>query len=185
MKVNIVPLLKKRNLDPKCKNNYRPIALATVISKLYEKMLLSRYSKYLKTKDNQFGFKKATGCELCVFTLRQVISHYTTERTPLYICYLDASKAFDNVDFSLLLNKIKDRGIPQLVVEFFRYWFHNQQFQIKWGLLISALFSIEKGVRQGGILSPLFFAVYLDEMSAKLKRYGMGCNIAGNICNLR
>ena len=67
MHVVIIPLLKCKSKDPADVNNYRPIAIATALSKVLEKVLLSLLARYLWTADSQFGFKRAHGKEMAIF----------------------------------------------------------------------------------------------------------------------
>ena len=57
------------------------------------------------------------------------------------------------------------------------YWYRAQYFCIKWGSSISESFSVNNGVRQGGILSPHLFAIYVDELSTDLNDLGVGCHV--------
>ena len=183
MTVMIVPILKKKGLDPKNKDNYRPIALATLLSKVLEKLILVNTIKCLTTTDNQFGFKRRSGCEQCIFTLKQVIDWCGRKEIPLYICYLDASKAFDNVQYLPLLKKLIENGFPLKLTNFLLIWFTKQRFQVKWGNIISDSFLVQKGVRQGGILSPYFFALYVNNLSQQLNSCRYGLTIMGKLIN--
>ena len=73
MHVVIIPLLKCKSKDPADVNNYRPIAIATALSKVLEQVLLSRLSWYLWTADSQFGFKRTHGTEMAIFALKQTV----------------------------------------------------------------------------------------------------------------
>ena len=73
MHVVIIPLLKCKSKDPADVNNYRPIAIATALSKVLGQVLLSRLGRYLWTADSQFGFKQAHGTEIAIFALKQTI----------------------------------------------------------------------------------------------------------------
>ena len=78
-------------------NNYRPIAIATITSKLLESVLLLKCSDYLTTCDNQFGFKASHGTDMCIYTLKELIDYYKCRGTTVYVTFLDASKAFDRL----------------------------------------------------------------------------------------
>ena len=73
MHVVITPLLKCKSKDPADVNNYRPIVIATALSKALKQVLLSRPARYLWTADSQFGFKRAHGTELAIFVLKQTV----------------------------------------------------------------------------------------------------------------
>ena len=92
----LTPIIKSRNGDVTSKNNYRPVAIATVLSKLFE----SKVEHHLITSCNQFGFKSGHSTNICVFWLKQIACHYNECGSPVYTMYLDASKAFDRVRHS-------------------------------------------------------------------------------------
>ena len=92
----------------------------------------------------------------------------------MYSCFLDASKAFDRVNrFRKLLN----RGVPVIFIRILLYWYRTQTFCIKWGSTTSDCFNVSNGVRQGGILSPYLFIVYIDDLTNMLNSAGIGCHI--------
>ena len=98
MKTSIIPILKNINGDSSDKNNYRPIAIVTAMSKLFELCLSKLLDTFLVTSDNQFGFKRKHGTDLCIYTVKSVIKYYNYFSSPVYTCFLDASKAFDRVN---------------------------------------------------------------------------------------
>jgi len=75
----------KNNFNSKNKNNYRRIALATLLSKVLEKLILFYTIKQLNTTDNQSGFKRRSGCEQCIYTLKQLIDWCNRREIPLYV----------------------------------------------------------------------------------------------------
>ena len=118
---------------------------------------------------------------MCIFTLISVIKYYTQQRTPVYSCFLDASKAFDRVNHWKLFNKLIIRKVPLLIVRMLIFWYSNQEMCIKWGQ--SCFFTASNGVRQGGILSPRLFAVYVDDLSKQLSDARSGCFIGHQCIN--
>ena len=91
----LIPIIKDKKGNLSSKENYRLIAIASVISKTLETVILNRFHYCLVTSDNQFGFKNKHSTDLCTFVLKQIIDYYTHNASPVYICYLDASKAFN------------------------------------------------------------------------------------------
>ena len=120
---------------------------------------------------------------MCVFTLKQIIDYYLSRSSPLYICYLDASKAFDRINHRILFEKLLRRGMPKILVRILSVWYCNQQFYIRWGNTVSSAFNVSNGVRQGGILSPFLFNVYIDDLSTILNECNVGCVINGHNIN--
>ena len=181
MSTIIVPLVKDKKGDLCDVNNYRPIAITTVISKLFEIILLERCKDKFYTSDNQFGFKKSHGTEQCIFIMKQIIDFYTHNSSPVYLCFMDLSKAFDMVNHEKLFEVLQKRGIDFVISRILKIWYTTQRFMVKWGPVISKPFKSTNGTRQGSILSPYLFNVYIDDLSHKLKASGVGCHI-NNVC---
>ena len=175
MKTAIVPIIKNKTGDTSDKNNYRPIALVTVASKLFEICILEILETYLITHDHQFGFKAKHSTDMCIFTVKTLVKYYTDQMTPVYTCLLDASKAFDRVNHWTLFAKLIETGAPLLIVRVLLFWYQKQQVCIKWGNSCSTYFTICNGVRQGGILSPRLFALYVNQLTNQLIACKDGC----------
>ena len=80
------------------------------------------------------------------------------------LCALDLSKAYDKTNHHALFIKLMNRNLPVELLLMFENWFSNCWTCIKWETISSSFFMIEFGVRQGSVLSPHFFAVYLDDI---------------------
>ena len=98
------PIVKNRSGNLSHSSNYRTIALATLVFKMFECVLLFSCAEYLSTFDNQFGFKSSQSTNLCIYTLKEFIDYCKTRGTTVYVTYLDASKAFDRIDHNWLRN---------------------------------------------------------------------------------
>ena len=99
--------------------------------------------------------------------------------TPVFACLLDASKAFDMIDHSLLFQKLVDHNTPAVIVRFLMYWYSAQSCRVSWNGSLSWLFSVSNGVRQGGVLSPVLFTIYVDCLLKDLRNLGVGCHWEG------
>ena len=75
--VALVPVIKDKSAKITSKDNYRPIALASAVSKVIEIVLLNRMSDFLLTNANQFGFKKNHGTDQCIYVLKEIIDVYS------------------------------------------------------------------------------------------------------------
>ena len=88
MHVLIVPLLKGKLKSPSESSNYRPIAIATAASKIFETLVFERIRIFLHTSDNQFGFKPHHSTEMCVYALKEVVNYYRSSNTPVFLYVL-------------------------------------------------------------------------------------------------
>ena len=82
----ITPIIKNKTGDLSDNNNYRPIALATIASKLFESLILSRVSTFLTTCVNQFGFKKHHSTEMLIFFIKTTLLTLHSELL-FYVCH--------------------------------------------------------------------------------------------------
>ena len=103
IKATIVPIVKN-----KCSNiSNRPNTLATIISNLFESVLLLKWVDYLSTCSNQFYFKKGHNTDLCIYALKENIEkYYKNWNISVFVTMPDASKSFDRVNFWLLFQKL-------------------------------------------------------------------------------
>ena len=114
---------------------------------------------------------------MCIFTVKSILKYYTRQNSPVYTCFLDASKAFDRINHWTLFRKLIDCQVPLLIVRILIFWYQMQLVCIKWGTAVSQYFRISNGVRQGGILSPKLFALYMNGLSSALSHCKAGCYI--------
>ena len=78
--------------------------------------LLVKLEKHLYSSDYQFGFKPKHSIDLCIYSLKEVIEFYKSQSSSVYVCFMDASKAFDRVNHWTLFKKLIDRGMPDVFV---------------------------------------------------------------------
>ena len=89
------------------------------------------------------------------------------------------SKAFDKCRFDILFSKLLQRGLPAIVVRVLIFVYEEQTCWVKLGGRKSKVFGVTNGTRQGSVLSPLLFSIYLDDLLLKLRGLQLGCYIAG------
>ena len=173
--VHLVPVVKDNRGQLSNKDNYRPIAMATCVSKVLEICILKRIESCIETVENQFGFKKCLGTDSCIFVLKEIIHKFKHSNTNTFLAFLDASKAFDRVRHDVLFLKLKDAGVPLYVIRVLKFWYTTQLIYIKWNTCLSESFTCTNGVKQGGVLSPYLFNFYLNKLSTELNEINVGC----------
>ena len=157
----LVPI-PKSGKDASCSDNYRPIALASTLSKVLEHIILEKYSKFFVSNCLQFDFKRGSSTTTCTALVKSVVAKYIHSGSHVYGCFLDASKAFDMVRFDLLFRKLQSRGLPLPLLRFLSNWYLSQEMSVCWGPGRSKSFGVSNGICQGGVLSSLLFSVYMD-----------------------
>ena len=109
---------------------------------------------------------------MCIFTVKSVLKYYTKQKCSVYTCFLDAAKAFDRVSHWTLFSKLIKQNIPLVIVRIIAFWYEAQPMCIKWGKISSAYFNVSNGVRQGWVLSPKLFAIYVDALDLTMCKSG-------------
>ena len=183
LSVVLVPVIKDKVGKLNSSDNYRPIALASVMSKVLETVLLSRLERYIMSTDNQFGFKRKHGTDMCIYALKEILDKYNRQNSTMFLCFIDASKAFDRINHEKLFLKLIKSGVPTVFVRILVHWYAHQTMRVKWGNVMSAPFHVTNGVRQGGILSPFLFNLYMNDLSLTLNTSGTGCRIGDCLIN--
>ena len=124
METTIVPIVKNRCGNLSNSNNYRPIAIDTITSKVLESLILVKCEEFLYTSDNQFGFKSGHSTEFCIYTLQEYIEFYKKRNTTVFVIFLDASTAFDRIDHWRLFSKLIDKHVPLFVIKLLVFFFN-------------------------------------------------------------
>ena len=161
-----VPLPKVKDVYSKslsC-NDFRGIAISSVLSKIFEHCIADSFANFFKSSDNQFGFKKQFGCTSAIYSIRKIIEFHLQGGSTVNICSVDISKAFDKTNHHGLLVKLMNRHTPVEIVKLLHFWLSNSLSCIKWDGCFSTFYRLKFGVRQGSVLSPVLFAVYLDDI---------------------
>jgi len=163
----IVPVPKPKDCRTKAMrcDDFRGIAISPVLSKFFEHCFLDRFQSLLISGDNEFGFKKGIGCSHAIYTARKAVNNILSGGSTANLCAIDLSKAFDKVNHHALYIKLIKRYIPVKLLDLLENLISVCYSRVKWENGWSEIFSIHFGVRQGSVLSPFLFAVYLDDLS--------------------
>jgi len=174
----IVPLIKDRHGDICNSDNYRAITISSVLSKILEICIHNKFSTFLSSDELQFGFKPGYGCSSALFTFQQVVKYFNSRQSTVYVSAVDASKAFDRINHHTLFSKLMDRQLPICCIKMLANWYSKLYSSVRWNGVIGSYFKVLCGVRQGGILSPILFNIYVDVLISELKNSGIGCHIS-------
>ena len=171
----LVPIPKNKRENKSDSNNYRQIAISSLLGKLFVIIILEEQHHGLITDELQFGFKKNASTVLCTSLLMETVEYYNENDTDCYLLLLDASKAFDRVEYVKLFTTLRNRKICPIVLRLLMNMYINQQIQVKWNNMISPTCTISNGVKQGGCMSPTLFSIYLDKLLGILRASNVGC----------
>ena len=173
----ITPVIKDRNGDASSPSNYRPVSLGVLFAQLIEYLMLSKLECYLTSDDLQFGFKSKHSTSHAVFVLKSCVEYFQKHGSASFVTFLDCTKAFDKISHYGLFIKLMDRGIPLCFLRILIYWYSNMAARCKWNGVHGTYFDVLTGVKQGGVLSPRLFTIYVDDLIKLLRSKGIGSHI--------
>ena len=160
---NVIPLYKSD--DSMLFNNYRPVSVLCVVSKIFEMIMYNRVTTFLEIlHGNQYGFRKKSSTHVALLTfVDKVIQAIENGEYTLGV-FLDFSKAFDTVDHKILLDKLDHYGIRGCALFWFRIYLSHRFQYVTYSGSQSSQQLIKCGVPQGSILGPLLFLVYINDL---------------------
>jgi hypothetical protein len=173
----IKPLVKDSNKPTDDVNNLRGIGVSDVISNLYESVLDGIVRSYAITNDKQFGFKSNNSCSHAILALKQILNLAKHLKIRLYISAIDAAKAFDKVNRDILWSRLLEMQVPLIYVIAIEKYYKKSVMIVELEGDLSKMFKTSLGVRQGGVLSPLLFCIYIDNLLESLQEMELGVKI--------
>ena len=170
LKIAIVkPLFTKGKQN--CFNNYRPISLLPTISNIFERAIYSQLYNYFNKinllAEQQYGFRPQHFTALATIKLIDSILSYLDDKQNIkthVALFLDLSKAFDTLDFDILLTNLQYYGLSYNALDLIKSYLLHCFQRVKYKNTQSNLIEIKTGIPQGSILGPLFFSIYINDI---------------------
>jgi hypothetical protein len=179
----LVPIHKKGPTDDP--DNYRGIALISCLAKFFYAILNNRLLAFcLKNgilSPSQLGFLAGNRTSDAHIILHNLINEYCHKRnSKIYGCFVDFSKAFDSIPRDRMFKKLLDIGVTGKFYDIIKYIYEGDQVCIKLNDLITPAIKTIMGVRQGCVLSPLLFNIYMSDFPKSLSQ-DIGVNITDEL----
>ena len=167
-------------------SNYRPISLLSSFSKIFEKAMYARLINFLNSNntltESQYGFRAGRSCEHALLDAQNDILSALSKKQISLLLLIDFSKAFDTVDHTILLHKLKHYGVRGVAHDWLKSYLSNRTQYVCINNKFSDSQKLDYGVPQGSILGPLLFIVYINDIPnishiAKFVLYADDANI--------
>ena len=171
----VIPIHKKG--DKRNLNNYRPISLLPVLSKVFEKVLNNQLNARLEgmniVDDNQYGFRSGHGTDDAITKFVDEIEKELTKNKHVCSIYIDVSKAFDSCDHSIMLKKLQKIGLTGTSLKIMESYLKDRTQEVWVGKQCGGRFKINIGVGQGTVLGPTLFKIYIIDMYRSTNLFNM------------
>ena len=163
----ILPFLKP-NADPILPVSYRPIALTSVLGKLFQKILNKRLFWYLESNNHlspaQYGFRKGRNTSHALADLQTQINNATDSNSCLYSIFFDLQEAFPRVWRHYICSKLHDIGLRGSLPKILQDFLHNRTLMVRIQDKISSPHEIQNGVPQGEVFSVPLFLIAINDI---------------------
>jgi hypothetical protein len=162
---NIVTIFKKGDRT-QC-GNYRGISLLSIAGKAFARILLNRLDSHVTPSivpETQCGFRKKRSTVDMIFCLRQLQEKCIEQNQPLYVVFVDFTKAFDTVGRTGLWQLLRRYGCPDKFTKMIESLHTGMKAKVKAAGETSDSFPVSNGVKQGCVLAPTLFSIFLSAM---------------------
>ena len=165
----LIKLYKNKGEKQLC-DNYRGISLLNVTSKIFSRIILNRIQQLIDRQllEVQSGFRAQRSTIDQIFTLKLAMEKRREYNKPLFMCFIDITRAYDSVNRDLLWRVCRKYGIAQKLVNLLKMLYKTSRAKVRVEGELSDSFLIETRVLQGGIPSPILFNVVFDFIIRKV-----------------
>ena len=158
--------------------DYRGICLQSVVLKAYSKILNQRLNCWLEDNnllaDEQNGFRKSRCTQDHLFALASVVESRKSSGKSTFAAFIDLRKAFDSVIRGYLWQKVEGLGVHGSFLGALKAMYSSVLSSVRVNDKLSEWFSVDKGVKQGCLLSPALFSIYINDLILEINGLGIG-----------
>ena len=112
-----------------------------------------------------------------IFTFKSLCEKFVEKKKEMYVCFMDLEKAYDRVDRDILFSVLDNRGVKGGLLKAVKAFYRNSMAGVRLGHKMGELFEVKGGLRQGCVMSPWLFNLYLEEVIRGMNREGRGVRI--------
>ena len=175
----LVPIIKDKLGSINSSKNYRSIAISSLILKLLDWIIILLFGSTFGLHDLQFAYQPGISGNMCTYAVLETVDYFLRHGSEVFMCTMDMTKAFDVTVHSLLFNKMFKAGLSTIFLRLLIFIYSEQFANVRWNGVISSVFTMHNGVRQGAILSAIAYCFYCEELFVLLESRRSGCWVNG------
>ena len=171
----ITPVHKDKDSDIRDPGNHRGIAITSSVYKVYCCIINVRVSEWVEVnkflQDEQNGFRKSRSTVDQLLSFTNVVESRKLKRLDTFVAFIDFSKAYDHINRSLLWQKLERLGLHGNILNAMKSLYSDVRCCVKLGMgsLCTEWFKVNSGLRQGCLISPLMFNIYINDLAMVIK----------------
>ena len=181
-KTIIKPIPKSSKNDPKLPLSYRGISLISNVYKLYSSLLNNRLTDHFERSgflvDEQNGFRKSRSCIDHIYSVTTIVRARLQEKKSTYTCFIDFQKAFDWINRELLEYRLITSGVNGKFYAAIKALYRAPTACVQVNDFRTGWFPTHFGVKQGDVLSPTLFSMYVNDLAIKIRNSKLGVEVA-------
>ena len=180
----LIPIPRDKLGDLSSSNNYKSIAISSLILKIFDWIIILLFEESLGLDDLQFSYQKICSTIICTWMVIEGISYFIRNGSEVFTCTMDMTKAFDIVRHSVLFGKTKNQKFSAIFTRLLIRMYTLQYANVCWNGKRSHHFKMNNDVKQCAILSAILYCICMNDLYKKLREKKTGCWINGNFVGI-
>ena len=174
----VVPLYKGKGSRQECDNS-RGITLLSIPGKVYARVIQHRLVRFAERRlsENQNGFRAGRSCMDTLFTVKRLMEMSSEKQKELWLIFVDFTKAYDTVVRGRLWKVLQEMGAPRGFVNRIAALHRDTHVKVRFGSLLGEEFRTKLGLRQGCVLAPILFNLYLESIMGRASKDMCGVEV--------